>query len=271
MTGTLVRRELQDGVAVLTMSHPRRLNGWTAPMLSALQDALRKANLDDSVSAIVLTGEGRYYSAGVNLGGTLTLGHPRRLHAFIVEHNQALFDAFLAVDKPIVAAINGPAIGAPVTSATLCDAIVAAEAATFSTPFHRLGVTPEGCSSLLFPKLLGEAGAQRMLGPEGWVPTAKEALDAGLITEVVAPDALVARAVALALERVDQGRSFRAGLTRQALQDVNARESRELADAFLSPPFLKGQMRFLWKKKKRGPAAMFAALWLTRPAWALLL
>ena len=75
----------------------------------------------------------------------------------------------------------------------------------------------------------------------------------------------------MARERIDAGRTFRGGFSREELKAANARESVELATAFLSAPFLKGQMRFLWSKKKRQPAAMFAALWVTSPLWRLLL
>lgn len=271
MPEPLVLSSTDAGVTTLTLNHPRRLNGWTAPMLEALMGALRAVASDPATEAVVLTGAGEYYSAGVNLGATLRLQHPRRLHAFIVEHNQALFDAFLDLDKPIVAAVNGPAIGAPVTSATLCDAIVAAEGASFLTPFARLGIPPEGGSSVMFAALMGEAGARRMLGPEGWRPTAAEAAAVGLVDAVVPAGELLTRATALARARIGAGRTFRGGFSREALKAVNAEESVALASAFLSPPFLKGQMRFLWSKKKRQPAAMFAALWATSPAWRLLL
>jgi enoyl-CoA hydratase/carnithine racemase len=271
MPEPLVLRSTDAGVTTLTMNHARRLNGWTAPMLEALIGALRDVATDPETRAVVLTGAGEYYSAGVNLGATLRLQHPRKLHAFIVQHNQALFDAFLDLDKPIVAAVNGHCIGAPVTSATLCDAIVAAEGATFLTPFSRLGIPPEGCSSVMFARLMGEAGARRMLGPEGWRPTAAEALELGLVDEVVPASALLERAQARARDAIEGGRTYRGGFTRDALKAVNARESVDLASAFLSAPFLKGQMKFLWSKKKRQPAAMFAALWATSPAWRLLL
>jgi enoyl-CoA hydratase/carnithine racemase len=265
--------DTQDGVTTLTFNHARRLNGWTAPMLEALLEALPRVARDADTKAVIITGTGKYYSAGVNLGGTLKLDHPKSLHAFIVEHNQAIFDAFIDLDKPILVAANGPTIGAPVTSATLCDAIVASEKATFSTPFARLGVTPDGCSSVHLPRLIGAESAARMLGPEGWRPTAAEALEVGLVDEVVPHDELMDRARAIAAGWVAEGRvrTFRAGSTRAELKAINAKESRELADAFLSAPFLKGQMRFLWSKKKRGPALMFAALWLTSPFWQLLL
>jgi enoyl-CoA hydratase/carnithine racemase len=273
MSAPLLRTETTDGITTLTMDHARRLNGWTAPMLEALIGALEAARTDPATEAVVLTGTGAYYSAGVNLGGSLRLDHPKRLHHFIRTHNQALFDAFLLLDKPLVAAVNGHAIGAPVTSATLCDAVLAAEGATFLTPFDRLGVPPEGCSSIMFPRLMGEAGAQRMLGPEGFKPTAAQALELGLIDAVLPAGELVAAAQerAAALVAGGGGRSFRGGFSREELLAANARESAQLADAFLSAPFLKGQMRFLWSKKKRGPAAMFAGLWLSSPVWRLLL
>ena len=85
-----------------------------------------------------------------------------------------LFDAIIEFPKPIVAAVNGPAIGASVTTATLMDDIVATEEATFSLPFAKLGVPPEGCSSVTFKELLGERNAERMLGLENWAPTARE-------------------------------------------------------------------------------------------------
>ena len=177
----------RNGVRTLTMNNPKRLNGWTQPMMAALKSALKAADADDSVKALILTGTDPYYCAGVNLGGTIQLAHPRKLHAMIVEHNQALFEAFLKIGKPILIAANGPGIGACVTSATLCDGIIASEKATFSTPFSALGVAEEGCSSVHFERIMGAANARRMLGPEGWKPTGAEALEIGLVQWCVPP------------------------------------------------------------------------------------
>jgi enoyl-CoA hydratase/carnithine racemase len=188
----------------------------------------------------------------------------------IVEQNQALFDAFLDFPKPLLVAVNGPAIGASVTSATLCDGIIASERATFSTPFTALGVTPEGCSSVHFARIMGQANAERMLGEEGWKPTAEEALEAGLIQWVAPHDKLEEESRRIAQEWIASGatRSFRGGSERDELKTVNASESVALADAFLSTPFLKAQFKFLWSKKKRGPAVMFLTMLITRPLWS---
>lgn len=268
-----IKTDLRDGVLVITMDNPKKLNGWTMEMMDAFKLAFVKAGAKDEVKAIVFTAEGSYFSAGVNLGSTIQLMAPKKLHQMIVQHNQALFDAFLDVDKPILVAVNGPAIGASVTSATLCNDIIAAEEATFSTPFHRLSVPPEGCSSKLFPLLLGDKNAQRMLGEEGWTPNAKEAQQAGLIQAVVPQEQLVDEAVNIAKGWIEQEitRSYRGGCTVEELKQVNAKESLDLASAFLSASFLFNQCKFLWSKKKYTPALMFFTLTITRPVWGLFL
>ncbi|NOR19820.1 MAG: enoyl-CoA hydratase/isomerase family protein [Xanthomonadales bacterium] len=270
---TLLLTNKKDGVTTLTMNAPERLNGWTMEMLDALREALSNAAQDDETRVLILTGTDPYYCAGVNLSATLGLAHPRKLHANIKQGNQALFDMFLDFPKPLLVAVNGPAIGASVTSATLCDGIIASEKATFSTPFAALGVTPEGCSSVHFARIMNQTNADRMLGEEGWKPTAVEALEAGLIQWGVPHDQLALEARRIAQEWVSAGatRSFRASGTRDELKTINARESAILADAFLGAAFLKAQFKFLRSRKKWGPAAMFLALLVFRPLWARLL
>lgn len=268
----LVVTSTQDGVTTLRMNMPRRLNGWTAEMLAALQAALAHAKADPDTAAVILTGTDPYYSAGVNLGGAFQLQAPKAMRTSLAAANQQLFELFLHFDKPILAAVNGPAIGASVTTATLCNAIVASEEATFSTPFAAIGLPPEGCSSVLFARLMGEDAAHRMLGPEGWKPTAAEARDAGLVEQVVPHDQLLDEARRIAQGWVADGepRRFKGGLSLPELEAINIRESAAVADGFQSATFLWGQVRFLSSRKKWGPAAMFFLLWLTRPAWRLL-
>ena len=260
----------REGVTTLMMNTPARLNGWTQQMMDALKEGMGAAAADDDTRVLVLTGADPYFCAGVNLSGAFSLGHPRRMHAQIVENNEALFNLFLDFPKPMLIAVNGPAIGASVTSATLCDGIIASEKATFSTPFAALGVTPEGCSSVQFARLMGEKNAERMLGKEGWRPSAEEAHDAGLIQWVVPHDQLADEAHRIAREWINEGakRSFRGGSGRDELKAVNARESVDLADAFLGAPFIKAQYKFLSNKKKWGPAVMFLAMLITRPVWS---
>ena len=175
-----------NGVRTLKMNNPRRFNAWTQPMLQALNHEFQAAKIDSEVKVVVLTGVGEYYCAGVDLSAILKPMHPQTLHDTIYEKNRQVFDTFLDFPKPLIAAVNGPAIGASVTTATLCDALLMSAGATLSTPFARLNVPPEGCSSVHFAAVMGDSNAARMLGPEGWQPTAAEATDAGLAHRVVA-------------------------------------------------------------------------------------
>jgi peroxisomal 3,2-trans-enoyl-CoA isomerase len=260
----------RDGIMTLTMNRPARLNGWTLEMMDALRQALQTAAGDTETRVVILTGADPYYCAGVNLSATLKPAHPRKMRDLIIRHNQALFDMFLDFPKPLLVAVNGPAIGASVTSATLCDGIIASERATFSTPFAALGIPPEGCSSVHFARIMGAGNAERMLGEEGWKPTASEALESGLIQWVAPHAELAHEARRIALDWISRNaqRSFRGGSSREELKAINASESIALADAFLATPFIRGQFRFLWRKKKWGPAATFLIMWLTRPLWS---
>jgi len=124
-----------------------------------------------------------------------------------------------------------------------------------------------------FERIMGQANANRMLGEEGWKPTAEEALEAGLIQWVAPHDKLAEVSHRIARQWVASGatRSFRAGGERAELKAVNARESAVLADAFFRAPFIRAQFKFLWSKKKRGPAVMFLAMLISRPLWSRLL
>ncbi|NMP31714.1 enoyl-CoA hydratase/isomerase family protein [Thalassotalea sp. M1531] len=268
-----IETSLKEGVLTITMNQPNKLNGWTIPMMEAFKTALDLANKSDNVKAIVFTGTGRYYSAGVNLSSAVQLMHPKKLQAAIFEHNLNLFDTFINVEKPILVAVNGPAIGASVTTATLCNYIIAAEEATFSTPFAALGVPPEGCSSVHFPRLMGSKNAQLMLGDVGWRPTAQQGLSIGLVQKVVPQTELQSAAFNIAKSWVETGqqRAFLAGSNKDELKRTNYIESKALANAFLSRKFLLNQAKFLWSKKKYGLAAAFFIVTGLRPLWARLL
>ena len=261
--------QLEQGVLTITMNRPAKLNGWTMDMMNALKEVFDKANTESKVKAVILTGAGDYYSAGVNLSGTLKVMAPRKLRQLIVNKNQALFEVFLGCAKPLLIAVNGPAIGASVTSATLANGIIASDTATFSTPFAVLGVTPEGCSSVHLPRLIGEENAARMLGREGWKPDAEQAKKIGLIQEVVPTAELRERAESVVRQWLEQGqqRQLLAGSELDELRAVNAHESEQLADAFLKAAFLKHQAQFLWRKKKYIPSMVFWSLWGLRPLW----
>jgi len=260
----------QRGVLTFTFDNEKKLNALTMPMIDELCNTLASVANDDSVKGMVVTGRGKYYSAGADLSSTLTPMAPSKLVVAIRDKNQRLFDAVIEFPKPIVAAVNGPAIGAAVTTATLMDAIVASPGANFSLPFAKLGVPPEGCSSVTFKEMLGETNAERMLGVENWSPTAQEAAAAGLIAEVVPGDAdvLVARAVELCAARIEAGGGRRFdGEEKLRLLTVNATESAELANAFVSSKFLTAMYKFNLGRKKSTMAYGFWAANALLPLW----
>ncbi len=195
---------------------------------------------------------------------------PSKLVKQIRDQNELCFGQFLNFPKPIVAAVNGPAIGAAVTSTVLMDRLLASEAASFSLPFARLGVPPEGCSSVTWPEKLGDAAAQRMLGSENWIPSGVEAAECGLVDELVPgdADALVARAVAVVRERIAAGGGRRFDAAELArLNRVNAEESATLANAFVSHAFLNAMYEFNVKRKKSQLQATFWLAKTTLPLW----
>ena len=273
----LIQTTSKNGVTTIVMNNPKRLNGWTEGMMRGMFDAFDGAAADDATKVVVLTGADPYYCAGVSLADTIRPMHPRAAFEMIVTQNQRLFDSFLDFPKPIIAAVNGPGIGASVTSATLCDAIVASERATFSTPFARLGVPAEGCSSYWFAEIMGEENAGRMLGAEGWQPTAAEAVDAGFVLYTSVHEELLDDAQTLGEVWIAEGKHTRRTVNGRAagesneliatLKAVNAAESLQLGAAFLSPPFLHGQETFLRSKGKTAPALMFGVLRGLRPLW----
>eukprot|EP01135_Chromosphaera_perkinsii_P007534 Nk52_evm18s913 gene=Nk52_evmTU18s913 len=261
-----------SGVTTLTMNTPKKLNGWSMDMMMSIRDTMKRLSADDSSKVVILTGNGSYYCAGVNLSQTMAPMHPKKLHSLIEENNRAIFDAFIDFPKPIIIAANGPAIGACVTSATLCDAIIASENATFVTPFAALGIVPEGCSSVHFERIMGKENARKMLD-EGWKPTAAEAKEAGFVTEVTTPEQLMPVATKLAETFIKEGR-VRNLVKENRVEEykqVNAEESKALADAFLAEPFLDAQYKFLSGKGKTQPAMLFWVLKATRPLWSKLL
>merc|ERR1711962_554802 len=259
----------KNGVTTLRMNLPKQLNGWTGPMMLAIRAAFSKLSTDPETKVAILTGTDPYYCAGVNLAGRFRPMHPQKLHDFILENNAAIFDAFLDFPKPILVAANGPAIGASVTSATLCDAIIASDKATFNVPFSVLGIPPEGCSSVHFERIMGPENADKMLN-HNWKPTAEEACGAGFVEKVVPHDDLMAAAQELAEEWVESGkvRNLVADGKVEEYKAVNAKESVDLADAFLSTPFLMAQYEFLKSKKKTQPALVFRTIALLRPLWS---
>ena len=268
----LVETSLTDkgGVQIIRFANEKKLNAWTMPLMKKFFETLQTAASDPDVGGVVVTGNGNYYSAGVDLSSLIKPMAPSKLVRDLRDKNELTFATFLNFPKPIVAAVNGPAIGAAVTSTILMDRLLCNESASFSLPFAKLGVPPEGCSSVTWAEKLGATNAERMLGPENWIPSGKEAFDAGLVDELVPgdADALVARAVEVCRERIAAGggRRFDAAELERLLK-VNADESAQLANDFVSPKFLNAMYEFNIKRKKSDLVRAFWFAKATLPLW----
>ena len=265
---TLVLSSTVNKVTTLTMNHPAKCNSWSVPMLDLLYHKMELCAKDDNTKVIILTGADPYYSSGGDISGYMKLQHPKKFHSMIVENNYKMFNTFISFPKPILIAANGPAIGGAVTSAALCDGILASERATFLTPFSRMCVPPEGCSSATFPRIMGEDAANKML-KDCQTVCAEEAKDIGLVMEVVEHDMLMQAAQAVAEEWVvkHKTRKMIGGGSKDEYSELNAKESVAVADAFLSYQFLNAQFSFLWGKGKLSNAFIFWILKTLRPLW----
>jgi len=183
----LVKKE--NGVMTITKNRPTKKNALNFIMYEELGQALQEGAEDNSVTLAVVTGSGDYYCSGNDLGNFMNIA-PDQMAEFARKGGDILekfVNAYIDFPKPLIGVINGPAVGVAVTLLGLFDAVYATESATFNTPFSALGQSPEGCSSDLFPKILGPLKANEMLLFNAKL-TATEACNLGLVTQVY-PDA----------------------------------------------------------------------------------
>lgn len=193
MNYSAIQVERQGRTAIVRWNRPDRLNAFSPAMLSEWVDALSQLNADAGVGAIVVTGNGRAYSAGSDISGDA--GGRSRSDSTVPP-----FDAeALVASKPIVGAINGVAVGMGFTTTLLFDFNVASTEARFSARFAALGLTPEFLSAWLLPKVVGWHRAKEMV-LTGRIYSASEALSLGIVREVVPPDELMEHALAMAEE-----------------------------------------------------------------------
>ncbi|KAM8966969.1 enoyl-CoA delta isomerase 2-like [Pelodytes ibericus] len=174
----------QDNITAIIMNRPEKKNAINLQMYVEVKQALENAAIDDSVIT-VMTGCGDYFSSGNDLSNSRER-IPETKEENGVEFTspfRAFVKQFIDFPKPLVAVVNGPAIGIGVTILGLFDLVYASDQATFQTPFSRLALFPEGCSSYTFPKIMGTAKAIEVLIFNRKL-TAYEACDLGLVTEV---------------------------------------------------------------------------------------
>ena len=179
----------------ITLNRPDTMNAWNKQLATDLLAAVREAGEDDRVRAVTITGAGRGFSSGADLRAGFDPtpeGHPD-VQAALTERYHPIITGLRELPKPVLAAVNGPAVGIGCSLALAADLIVARESAYFLLAFVNLGLVPDGGSSLLLPERVGLARAAEMAMLGERIPAAK-ALEWGLINRVV-PDAELDRAV----------------------------------------------------------------------------
>jgi len=211
--------DVADSIATLTLNRPDRLNAFNHAMRDELIDACDEIDSDDDVRVVIVTGAGRAFCAGADLergGDTFDAAARGRDPDVVNRDGGGLVSLrFFELTKPIIAAINGPAVGVGITMTLPMDVRLVAESARIGFVFTRRGITPEACSSWFLPRLVGISQAARWCY-SGRVFSAAEAAQGGL-ADLVADDALLDTARAMAREIADHAAPVSVALTRQLL------------------------------------------------------
>jgi enoyl-CoA hydratase/carnithine racemase len=214
--------ETSDGVLTITLNRPERLNAWTGRMGEELRAAFDLADDDDDVRAIIVTGAGRAFCAGADLeSGGDTFDYSKRDTAGVAgrdgggEFTLRVFDS----KKPVIAAINGPAVGVGATMTLAMDVRMAADDARLGFVFARRGIIPEACSSWFLPRVVGISRAMEWVST-GRVFDAEEGLEAGLLRSLHPKDELLGAARSLALEIAENTAPVSVALARQLMWRV---------------------------------------------------
>jgi enoyl-CoA hydratase/carnithine racemase len=193
--------ETRDRVGIIRLNRPAKLNAWTARMSQEIHDQIAAWNNDPAIGAIVITGEGRAFCAGADIGGFVERAERNREGAGErwTTSSAHSFTNFIRSSKPTVAAINGYAAGVGLTMALPCDIRIASDTAQLSIRFIKMGLMPELGSTRLLAQIVGLGHATDMCLTGRFVP-ADEALRIGLVSQVVPTDQLIDTAVAKADE-----------------------------------------------------------------------
>lgn len=261
-----IATEAKDGILTVRLDRPDRMNAYTFQMRAEISDALDRADADDDIRVVVFTGTGRAYCAGADLEhGAQTFdasahaaitGEPEPAAEDFRDDGGRLVMRLFRSTKPLIAAVNGPAVGVGATMTLPMDIRIASSDARFGFVFARRGITPDGCSTWFLPKIVGIDRALEWCFT-GRVFDAAEAHEARLVREVVAPDALLDRAYELARGIAERTPAVAVAVTRALLWGVQSEpdpwaahrlESRALLWAGQSDDAREGVLAFLEKR-----------------------
>jgi enoyl-CoA hydratase/carnithine racemase len=278
---TQILYSVDDHVATITLNRPDKLNAFTGTMMYEMITAFDMIDADDDVRVVIVTGAGRGFCAGADLssgGDTFAKGGSDQetdVEGVTRDGGGLVSLRIFECTKPVIAAINGPAVGVGVTMTLPMDIRLASEAAKFGFVFARRGILPEACSSWFLPRLVGISQATewcytgRVFGPD-------EAKDGRLVRSVHAPDDLLPAARAIAKEIVDNTAPVSVALTRQMLwrllgadhpMEAHRVDSRGIASRGASADAREGVTSFLEKRPAVFPVLVSEGLPDIFPGW----
>lgn len=268
--------ERDNGVATVWLNRPDQLNAMNRAMSRELIEVLDQLDSDPDVRAIIFTGRGRAFCAGADLSSGPDAFDPAQSRREAADPPRdwggVLVLRLFAMNKPLIAAVNGPAVGVGATMTLPCDVRVASDAARFGFVFARRGIVTDGCASWFLPRLVGPATALRWC-LTGAVFPAEEALEGGLVHAVHAPDELLPAATAIAREIASTTSAVSVSLIRHLLwrglvadhpMDAHYYETVALAHVAGSADAREGVASFLQKRAPVFPGRVPGGL---PPAW----
>jgi enoyl-CoA hydratase/carnithine racemase len=274
-----ITTETTDGVLTITLNRPDRLNAWTPTMGRELIEAFDRADADDQVRVIIVTGAGRGFCAGADLGGGGETFDQRTRQIEAGLHRDGGGQFTLRVfesTKPVIAAINGPAVGVGATMTLPMDIRLAADTARLGFVFTRRGIVPEACSSWFLPRVVGISRAMEWVAT-GRVFTAQEGLEAGLIRSIHPAGELLEAARTLAREIAENSAPVSVALARRMLWRMLGAEhpmlahradSRGMFDRGQSADAVEGITSFLEKRPPHFPDHVSDGLPDIFPGWS---
>ena len=264
--------DVADGIATITLNRPEALNAFTATMCLELIDAFDQTDADDAVRVVIITGAGRGFCAGADLsaGGDTFNSEDRGNRDPEPPRDGGGRTSLRAFEslKPVIAAINGPAVGVGLTMTLPMDIRLASDSAKFGFVFSRRGIVPEAASSWFLPRLVGPSQAMEWY-MTGRVFGADEALAGGLVRSVHPADELLDAATALAREVVDNTSAVSVALARRLMWQgltfdtpyrSHVADSRAMAVLGRSGDVVEGITSFLEKRPPRFPDTVSANL-----------
>jgi len=256
-----IRTAVEDRVLTITLHRPERLNAFTPTMQRELIQAYDEADADDGVRVVIVTGEGRAFCAGADLGGgggTFDASREESLEEHRDGGGQVVLRTF-ECRKPVIAAINGPAVGVGATMTLPMDVRLASESAKIGFVFCRRGIVPEAASSWFLPRIVGIQQAMEWVAT-GRVFSAQEALAGRLVARVLPPDQLLPAARALAAEIAENTSGVSVALARQMMwrmlgadhpMEAHKVDSKAIFSMGRSPDAYEGVQSFLEKRPPR--------------------